>query len=45
MWATFSSTSPDMNTTKAFLSKKKYPENNEEKKKAMGGSSVEKTLK
>ena len=35
MWAAFSSTSPDINTTKAFL--RKLSENKE--KKAMGGSS------
>ena len=30
MWAAFSSTSPDMKVTKAFLSKKKDPEEEEE---------------
>ena len=33
MWAAFSSTSPDMKDTKAFLSKKKDPEENEEEGK------------
>ena len=37
MWAAFSSTSPDMKVTKAFLSKKKKdPEENEEEEGKKG---------
>ena len=36
MWAAFSSTSPDMKDTKAFLSKKKDPEENEEEEEIWG---------
>ena len=46
VWSGFSSTSPDMKDTKAFLSKKKKdPENNEEKKKAMCGRAAGNALK
>ena len=36
MWAAFSSTSPDMEVTKAFLSKKKDPEENKEEGREEG---------
>ena len=37
VWAAFSSTSPDMKDTKAFLSKKKDPEENEEEEGNLEG--------